>query len=88
MRLKYDFLISTVAGRILAVPDKTGGAKFNGYLVLNESGKVIFEALKNDIEFDEIISLLQKEFPDTTPQELTDGANNFLKKLISESLVE
>ncbi len=88
MRLKYKFLISTVAGRIIAVPDKNSGAEFNGYLVLNETGKVIFEALKQEIQFDEIISLLQEKFPDATVQELTDGANSFLKKLISESLVE
>lgn len=87
MKLKYDFLISTVAGRTIAVPDKTENFEFNGYLVLNKTGKIIFEALKNDMEFEKIIHLLQENFPDATQEEIKESATVFLQKLHSEDLL-
>lgn len=85
MRLKYNFLISEVAGRIIAVPENND---FNGYLALNQTGKRILEMLKQETTLEQIISNLKELFPTATEQEIAENATEFLNKLDSENLIE
>lgn len=87
MRLKFDFLIGEVAGRIIAIPASEQKDEFNGYITLNKTGKIIFELLKDDVTYEQIFDALKEQFPDAQPQEMRDNMSEFLHKLESENLL-
>ena len=55
MKVKNEYVLKTVGDQIIVVPIGLEAVKFHGMLTLNESGKFLFENLKEA----------------TTPEELT-----------------
>ncbi len=88
MKLKYNFVISEVAGKKVAVA--TGGdlAKFNGFLKMNETAAFIFELLKNDISEEEIVAKVKNNFDGATEEEMRKYVADFLEKLRQEDVLE
>ena len=62
MKLKYQFAVEELAGNYAAVAVEAGAAEFNGMLRMNEVGKVIFEALREETTREEIVGELKKQF--------------------------
>lgn len=85
MKLKYDFVINEVAGETVAV--SVGENRFNGYIKLNETGRFIFEALKNDTSSEQIVADMVAAYPDATEQEIRDTVNEFVAKLQSADML-
>ena len=86
MKLACKFLINEVAGENIAVP-VGAESMFRGYIRLNETGKDIFELLKNDTDRKTIIAELQKKYPDATADKITESVDNAIKKLSSAGLL-
>lgn len=87
MKLKYDFVINNVAGETVAVSVGNNNGRFNGYIKLNETGAVIFKALKNDVTREQIISQVKNEYPDAAEQEVIESVDDMIAKLDKAELL-
>lgn len=87
MKIKKDFILRTVAGQNLVVPVGEEGVNFNGIITLNNSGKLLFEAMKQDIERVDLIKIMLDKYDidkDTAEKDVDD----FIKILSSKNLIE
>ena len=87
MKLKYDFVINQVAGETVAVSVGNNDGQFNGYIKLNETGAVIFEALKNDTTREEIINTLLEKYPDANKKDVEESVDELIEKLNGAQLL-
>ena len=56
MKLKYNFVISSVAGKTVAVAVGSDSSEFNGIVELNATAEFMFKVLQNkDTTFDELV---------------------------------
>lgn len=81
MKLKYEFVINTVAGSSLAVPVGEDAAGFKGYVKLNETGAFIFKYLMKGAEREEIVSGILGEFSDVDRESAEKAVDGFLNEL-------
>lgn len=87
MKLKYDFVINQVAGETVAVSVGNNDGQFNGYIKLNETGAVIFNALKKDTSREEIINTVLCKYPDASLEEVSESVDELLEKLSGAQLL-
>lgn len=87
MKLKHDFIINNVAGETVAVSVGGSATGFGGYIKLNETGAFIFKMLKNDVNREDIIAGIIKEYPDAKPQDAKDTVDEFITKLKEADLI-
>ena len=87
MKLKYEFVVNKVAGETVAVSIGDNDSRFNGYIKLNETGAFIFKALKKDTTREEIIKNLCAEYPDATPEAVSESVDEILEKLSKAELL-
>lgn len=87
MKLKYDFIINEVAGKMVAVATGESLEKFNGFIKMNDIGAEIFEILKNDVTVEEIIKIMLEKHPDATEEEAAQTITEFVDKLKEEGIV-
>lgn len=87
MKLKYEFVINNVAGETIAVSVGNVPSAFNGYIKLNDTGAVIFKALKNDTSREEIIKTLLSKYPDAAKKDVEDSVDELLQKLNEAKLL-
>ena len=80
MRLKYSFEIVELQDDIIAVPVGAEADQMRGIVKLNQSGKEIFDLLREDTTEDAIVSVLSDKYDDDR-----DVIMNYVHSLI-ESL--
>lgn len=88
MKLKYKFVVKSVAGKSVAVAIGDDNAKFNGMVKLNETGEVIFNMLNSgDTTADDISAALMAKYSidKATADEAVDG---FVGSLRAGGLIE
>lgn len=88
MKLKYDFVINEVAGKLVAVAVGDGLTNFNGFVKMNDIGAEIFEILKNDVTIDEVVKIMLEKHPDATEEEAIETVTEFTNKLKEEGIIE
>lgn len=88
MKLKYNFIINEVADKMVAVAVGEDLDKFNGFIKMNDVGAQIFEILKNDVEFDEIVSLMMEKHPDATKEEAEETISGFIAGLKNSGIID
>ena len=71
MKLACKFVINNVAGDNIAVPVGSDGS-FRGYIKVNETGKDIFELLKEDTDRETVIEKIAKMYPDAKKEDIVD----------------
>lgn len=82
MKLKHEFVIQELAGKYVAITTKSAAkGGFNGMLKVNEVGKFILEAMKNDVSQPELIDLVKKYYgvEDMDVEKEIDGFINKLR---------
>jgi len=87
MKIKKDFVLRTVAGQHLVVPVGQEAVNFNGVVTLNNSGKLLFEAMQENIKKEELVKLLLDKYDVTEEQALKD-IDEFIKILNTKKLIE
>ena len=87
MKLKIDFIVKNVADKSVAIAVDGGKMGFDGMLTLNDSAAFIFECLKEDVSFEEIINRFLGEY-DATREQAESTISNFLGKLRDAGLIE
>ena len=88
MKLRYDFIINEVAGKLVAVAVGDDLNNFNGFVKMNDIGAEIFEILKNDVTIDEIVKIMLEKHPDATEEEAVETVTEFTNKLKEEGIIE
>lgn len=81
MKLKYDFEIVNAGEETVAVAVGDSADVFHGVIKLNETGKLIFENLKNEKTAEEIVNALFEKYNATDRETIENAVNDFLKKL-------
>ncbi len=62
MKLKYEFVVSEVADKAIAVTVGEDAENFAGMIRLNESGAFIFEKLKEETTEEAIVDAILEEY--------------------------
>ena len=79
MKLKDGFILRTVAGETVVLP--TGGVtNFDMMITLNDSGRFLWEHLKNETNEAELIQALLAEY-DVTEEVATQSVTAFVARL-------
>lgn len=86
MKLKYNFIISEVAGQTVAVPVGCEKGEQN-IIKTNETGAFILELLKNDISENDICAKIKENFKVEDVTVLENWVFEFIKKLKSADLI-
>lgn len=87
MKLKYNFIINEVAGKMVAVAVGGDVENFNGFLKTNKEGAEALEILKNDVSYDEIVTLMAEKHPETDLEEVKQFVTEFTEGLKNEGVL-
>lgn len=87
MKLKYEFILSEVADKFVAVPIGDDAEKFDGLLKTNDIGAYILNMLKNDVTEEDIVISMAKDYPDDTEEEIREVVSDFIATLKESDLL-
>lgn len=87
MKIKKDYILRTVAGQHLVVPVGNEGVNFNGIITLNNSGKLLFEALLTGCRKGDLVEVLIDVY-EVSISEATKDVEEFIRLLKSKNLME
>lgn len=87
MKLKKNFALRRVAGTYMVLPLGQATVSFEGMLKLNESGALLWNALKNGADLDGLVNALTSEYAVSEAQARAD-AQEFLDKLAHVGCLE
>jgi hypothetical protein len=87
MKIKKEYILKEVANQYIVVPTGRETINFNGMLTLNNTAKMLFEALEEDKEIQDLVSLLQENYDISEEQALID-VKDFLTVLESKKMIE
>ncbi|MFU8787157.1 MAG: PqqD family protein [Candidatus Izemoplasmataceae bacterium] len=87
MKIKSEYVLRSVAGEHIVVPTGQAAVNFNGIITLNNSGKLLFEALKEGATLAELVILLQETYDVSEAVALND-VETFINLLKSKDLFE
>jgi len=87
MKLIDDIILTDAGGETLAVPVGATAEKLHGVIRLNETGKVIFQALKDGLDEDQIAARLTEQFEVDEATALQD-TRDMLAQLRAAGLIE
>lgn len=80
MKLKYEYVINTVAGQMVAVPLNCENGK-QSIIKTNETGAFILNLLKNDIKKEQIAEKICSEYEIESLEKLNIWLDSFIQKL-------
>ena len=87
MKLKYDFVVRSVADKMVAIPVGDATEDFNCMITLNESGAFIFELLKEEISEERLLEAFLNEY-DATPEQAKNTIQSVLAKLYKSDILQ
>lgn len=88
MKLKYTFVVNTVADKKVAVVVGEGLENFNGFIKMDDIGAEIFEIFKNDTTIEDAVKIMLEKHPEATEQEATEAVTEFVAKLQEKGIIE
>lgn len=80
MKLKYNFIISEIAGQKVAVPIDCGNGE-QSIIKINDTGAYILEKLKTNTSKEEIIESIKYDFNIDNEENIENWVANFIQKL-------
>lgn len=87
MKIKKNYILRTVAGQHLVVPVGEEGVNFNGIITLNNSGKLLFEALIEGCEKSVLVEKILDVY-EVSKEQATSDVNAFVILLESKGLLD
>lgn len=87
MKVKKDFVLKLVADEYVVVPTGEKVVDFTAMISLNETAAFIWNVLQNDVEMDDIVVELIKEYEIAEDMAKKDTVN-FVSKLKEADLLE
>lgn len=86
MKQSPDFLLRDVADSLVLVPVGAATERFPGMITLNETGKLLWEALATEQSVDTLTEKLLEEY-DVAPEQAREDVEGFVKKLTAVGAV-
>lgn len=87
MKIKKDFILQDVGGASVVVAVGKESENFKGIITLNESAKVLWDALVVGATLDQLASKLT-EIYDVTFEQAKGSSEKFVSKLIEAKILE
>ena len=87
MKIKSNYILRTVAGQHLVVPVGEEGVNFNGIITLNNSGKLLFEALLEGCEKNVLVERMLEVY-EVSEDQATSDVDAFVELLKTKKLLE
>ncbi len=87
MKLNENYILKTVAGMPVVVPVGDAVNNVRGMITLNGPAEVIWKALEEGKEYDEIVALVKEEY-DVTEDVVKKDLDAFLEKLKNYKILE
>lgn len=87
MKLNENYVLKTVAGTPVVVPVGEAVNNIRGMITLNGPAEVIWKALENGKNYDEIVAILKQEY-DAPEDVLRNDLTAFLDKLENYKILE
>jgi len=87
MIIKPGFVVKQVGGQEIVIAVGKAAEKFNGYITLNGSGKLLWNALSKGATKDELVSLMLATY-DVEPEVAKEDVERFTAKLISADIID
>ena len=87
MKLKKNFALRQVAGAYMVLPLGQATVSFEGMLKLNESGALLWKALKDGADLNGLVNTLTAEYTVSEDQARAD-VKEFLDKLAQAGCLE
>jgi len=87
VKIKDDYILRSVANQHVVVPTGETAINFNGIITLNDTGKFLFEALKDDTDKEILIDKLTKNY-DVTEEKARKDVEAFLDILRKNDLLD
>ncbi len=81
MKIKPDFVLSTISNQNIVVPVGSLGAKMNGMITLNDSAAFLWKQLQTEKTEAELIEAVRKAYPDTDAATAEAHVLDFVKQL-------
>ncbi|BCR35468.1 PqqD family protein [Mariniplasma anaerobium] len=86
MRIKEGYILKDVANQYVVVPIGNEAINFNGMLRLNKTAKLLFEALLEEQEIEDLILLLKENY-DISEEDALRDVKDFLTVLESKNIL-
>lgn len=87
MKLNENFILKTVAGMPVVVPVGEAVNNIRGMITLNGPAEIIWKALEENKEYDEIVVLIKREY-DASEEIVKADLDAFLEKLKNYKILE
>ena len=88
MKIRDGFIVRDVAGKSFAVATGELSKQFKGMITLNETGKFIWNMLQKDVEIEDIVDAILKEYQITDRALVEADVTNFVNKLSGDNVLE
>ena len=86
MKLKDGFILSSIAGKTVAVPT-AGDLDLNTMIALNETGAFLWEKLQNDVSEEDLVHALLEEY-NVDEATARKSVTAFVEKLKGNGIVD
>lgn len=86
MKIKEGFILKEIANQYVVVPIGNQAINFNGMLRLNKTAKLLFEALSEEKDVNDLVILLQEHYDIDEKTALRD-VKDFLTVLTSKDIL-
>ena len=87
MKLSKNFVLRRVAGADMVLPLAQATVSFDAMLKLNETGVLLWNALKDEVELDDLVRALRAEY-DVSEEQARKDIQEFLDKLANAGCLE
>ena len=81
MKIKSDFLFSTVSGKHLVIPIGAKAAELNGMITLNDTGAFLWKQLETERTEDELVAAVVSNYPETGEDYARTCVREFVEQL-------
>lgn len=87
MKLKKGLIIEKINDFYAVVPTNRKHIDFKGMMTINETGKLLFDALQEDLMIDDLVQLVMKHF-EVSEAVAKNDVTTFVNKLSDYKLLE
>ena len=87
MKLNENYILKTVAGTPIVVPVGDAAEKIHGMITLNGPAEIIWKALENGKDYEEIVGEIKSEY-DAEESVIRGDLDAFLEKLKNFGILE
>lgn len=87
VKISENFILKKIMDDYIVVPVGSELVDFNALITLNETGAFLWDSMQTDIEKDELVSKLCKEY-DVDTATATEDVSEFIDKLVTAGVLK